>query len=49
MLFPIIPSSSKRILEILNMDINNFNFKNINDLPKSNFKINQSKPIFPRI
>ena len=49
MLYPIIPSSCTKIFDILNINIKDKNFVNIKYLPKKSFKINISKPIFPRI
>ena len=49
MLFPIIPDSVKRIFTILNINENQINFDYFDQLPKSNYKINTSLPVFPRI
>jgi methionyl-tRNA synthetase len=49
MLSPIIPDSSIKIMEILNLDTKKINFDNIDQLPISPLEINSSRPIFPRI
>ena len=49
MLFPIIPSSCKKIFDILNLNINNISFLNISDIPNHSYNINKPQPIFPRI
>ena len=49
MLYPIIPTSSKKILNIFNYNIDNYKFDNFATLIKQNIKINNSEPIFPRI
>ena len=49
MLYPIIPSSCIKIFDILNINIKDKTFANINQLPRKSFNINNSEPIFPRI
>ena len=49
MLYPIIPSSCVKIFNILNINIKDKTFENINQLPTKSFNINNSEPIFPRI
>ena len=49
MLFPIIPSSCIKVFDLLNIDYNKLNFKNINIIPSKSFTIKSSEPIFPRI
>ncbi len=49
MLFPIIPTSSKKILNIYNYNIDDFKFDNFTKLINQNIKINNPEPIFPRI
>ncbi len=49
MLFPIMPDSIKKIFSILNIDENQINFDYFDQLPKLNYKINTSLPVFPRI
>ncbi len=49
MLYPIIPTSSKKILNIFNYNLDNNNFENFTTLIKQNIKINNPEPIFPRI
>ncbi len=48
MLYPIIPTSSKKILNIFNYNMDN-KFENITKLINQNIKINNPEPIFPRI
>ena len=49
MLYPIIPTSSKKILNIFNYNIQNLKFDNFTKLIDKNIKINNPEPIFPRI
>ncbi len=49
MLYPIIPTSSKKILNIFNYNMNNNKFENFTKLINQNIKINNPEPIFPRI
>ena len=49
MLYPIIPTSSKKILNIFNYDMDNNKFENLTKLINQNIKINNPEPIFPRI
>ena len=49
MLFPIIPKSTKKILSMFNMDINNINFNKFDLLISKNIIIDSPSPIFPRI
>jgi len=49
MLYPVIPVSCEKIFQILNIEILNINFKNINELPTKPNTINLPEPIFPRI
>ena len=48
MLYPIIPTSSKKILNIFNYNMDN-KFENFTQLINQNIKINNPEPIFPRI
>ena len=48
MLYPIIPTSSKKILNIFNYNMDN-KFENLTQLINQNIKINNPEPIFPRI
>ena len=47
--YPIIPTSSKKILNIFNYDTTNLKFDNFTKLIDHNIKINNPEPIFPRI
>ena len=49
MLYPIIPTSSKKILNIFNYNMDNNKFENFTKLINQNIKINNPEPIFPRI
>ncbi len=49
MLYPIIPTSSKKILNIFNYNMDNNKFDNFTKLINQNIKINNPEPIFPRI
>ena len=49
MLYPIIPTSSKKILNIFNYNMDNNKFENFNKLINQDIKINNPEPIFPRI
>ena len=49
MLYPIIPGSTEKILQILNLNIKKISFESFDKLPISSLKINKSFPIFPRI
>ncbi len=49
MLYPIIPSSSKKILNIFNYNIDELKFDNFTKLIDQNIKIDNPVPIFPRI
>ena len=49
MLYPIIPTSSKKILSIFNYNIDNNKFNSFTKLINQNIKINNPEPIFPRI
>ena len=48
MLYPIIPTSSKQILNNFNYNMDN-KFENFTQLINQNIKINNPEPIFPRI
>ena len=48
MLIPVMPESANKILDILNVNIIERNFDHIN-ISKNEYKINDPKPIFPRI
>ncbi len=48
MLFPIMPASTNQILDILNIHKNERNFNHIK-ISTNDYKINDPKPIFPRI
>ncbi len=49
MLYPVIPNSSKKILNIFNYNIHNCKFVNFTNLIDNKIKINSPEPIFPRI
>jgi len=49
MLYPIIPTSCKKVFNLLNVNFNKLNFVNICILPDKLVVINISEPIFPRI
>ena len=49
MLYPIIPTSSKKILNIFNYNMDNNKFEDFTKLINQNIKINNPEPIFPRI
>ena len=49
MLFPIIPSSCKKVFKILNINFSNLTFDNILFINNLSVKINKPEPIFPRI
>ena len=49
LLYPIIPSSIKKILNIYNLSIKDLNLININDFYPNLITLNQPNPIFPRI
>ena len=49
MLFPIIPSSSKKVLSFFNLNINNINFNNFENFIDQDIHIKSPTPIFPRI
>jgi len=49
MLYPIIPNSSIKVFNLLNIEYSKLNFENIILLQKQSVKINHSVPIFPRI
>ena len=49
MLMPVIPESANKVLDILNIDNTERNFKNINQIISKDIKINEPIPIFPRI
>ena len=49
MLYPIIPTSYKKILNIFNYNMDNNKFENFTKLINQNIKINNPEPIFPRI
>jgi len=49
LLFPVIPSSIKKILSIYNLSINDFNLNKINQFLPDHISLNQPHPIFPRI
>ncbi len=49
MLYPIIPTSSKKILNIFNYNMDNNKFENFTKLINQNIKIDNPEPIFPRI
>ena len=48
MLYPIIPTSSQKILNIFNYNMDN-KFENFTQLINQDIKINNPEPIFPRI
>ena len=48
MLLPVIPDSANKVLDILNIDLNQRNFKSIN-IDQNTFNIINPNPIFPRI
>ena len=49
LLFPIMPDSCKKILDLINFDLNLINLDEYKKLPSKSFKIKDSSPIFPRI
>ncbi len=49
MLYPIIPTSCKKILNIFDINIDNLKFDEFTKLINQNIKINNPEPIFPRI
>ena len=49
MLLPVIPKSANKVLDILNIDLNERNFKFISIEKVNEFKITNPTPIFPRI
>ena len=49
MLYPIIPTSSRKILSIFNYNIDNNKFNSFTKLINQNIKVNNPEPIFPRI
>ena len=49
MLYPVIPSSSSKVLSFFNLEIENNNFNNFNKLITNIIKINSPTPVFPRI
>ena len=49
MLYPIIPTSAKKILKIFNFTLDDLKFDSFTKLIDQNIKIEASKPIFPRI
>ncbi len=49
LLNPIIPNSSKKILNIFNYNTDNLKFDNFTDLINHEIRINNPEPIFPRI
>ena len=49
MLYPIIPSSSKKALSFFNIDIKNVNFENFTKINNKDLIISNPKPLFPRI
>ena len=49
LLFPIMPDSCKKILDLINFDLNLINLDEYKKIPSKPFKIKESSPIFPRI
>jgi methionyl-tRNA synthetase len=49
LLLPFVPNSANKILNLLNISADKRNFANINDLIKSDYKLNEVKIIFPSI
>ena len=49
MLFPIIPTSCKKVFNLLNIDFNDLDFEMICTLPQRQVIIKNPEPIFPRI
>tara|TARA_B100001123_G_scaffold430543_1_gene550710 strand:- start:771 stop:2291 length:1521 start_codon:yes stop_codon:yes gene_type:complete len=49
MLFPVIPSSANKVLDMLNVNINERNFKFVKINSTNDISIKNPKPIFPRI
>ena len=43
------PDSCKKILDLINFDLNLINLDEYKKLPSKSFKIKDSSPIFPRI
>ena len=48
-LYPVIPSSIDKALEIYNLSIDNLNLNNIEDFSPDLINLNIPKPLFPRI
>ena len=48
LIYPVMPDTSERILQILNIKEEN-NFQSINDIALSGTKLNEISPLFPRI
>ena len=48
LIYPVMPDTSERILQILNIKEEN-NFQSINDIALSGTKLNKISPLFPRI
>ncbi len=49
MLFPVIPSSAKKVLSFFNLNIEKIKFDDFNNLFKKDLYVNNPEPIFPRI
>ena len=49
LLYPVIPSSIIKVLNIYNLSINNLNLTNFKNFLPDTIVLNKTKPIFPRI
>ena len=49
LLYPVIPSSINKVLNIYSLSIKNLNLTNLLDFLPANIHINKTNPIFPRI
>ena len=49
LLYPVIPSSIDKALNIYNLTINNLNLINLDNFSPSSILINKPEPLFPRI
>ncbi len=47
--YPIMPSTSEKIFNFLNLDKNNINSNNLKIEEKNDYKLNTIEPLFPRI
>ena len=49
LLYPIIPSSIIKVLNIYNLSVKDFNISNLNNFLPDNIFLTKANPIFPRI